>query len=112
MEKKLVLHQIKHSPSSIFSKEDVLRIINSIDENPIKIYQMETKQQDPAEKLVSLYEYLGHAAGAELGKRVATAATKAHETMDVRKVNTKKYTGNIMLYREVFLDEYFQTQQV
>jgi len=73
---------------------------------------METKQQDPAEKLVSLYEYLGHAAGAELGKRVATAATKAHETMDVRKVDTKKYKGNIMLYREVFLDEYFQTQQV
>jgi len=38
MEKKLVLHQVKHSPSSIFSKEDVLKIINSIDENSIKIY--------------------------------------------------------------------------
>lgn len=111
MEKKLVLEKVSKSPSSVFLKSDVLQLIDSIDNNPIKIYQMETKQQDPAEKLVSLYEYLGHAAGAELGKKVAKAATKAYETMDVRKVDTKKYKGNIMLYREVFLDEYFQTQQ-
>jgi len=112
MEKKLVLQKVMTSPSSLFFKTDVIKLIDSIDENPIKVYQMEVKQEDPAEKLVSLYEYLGRAAGAELGKKVAKAATKAYETMDVRKVDTKKYKGNIMLYREVFLDEYFQTQQV
>ena len=112
MEKKLVRHQVKHSPSSIFSKQDVLDILDGIDENPIKIYQIETVMtEDPAEKLVSLFEYLGRAAGAELGKQVATAATRAHETMDIRIVNTKTYKGKVMLYREVFLDEYFQKKR-
>jgi len=112
MEKKLVLHGVKFSPSSIFSKEDVLRIVESIDENPIKVYQIETVMiEDPAEKLVSLFEYLGRAAGAELGKQVATAATRAHETMDIRIVNTKTYKGKVMLYREIFLDEYFQKKR-
>lgn len=112
MEKKIVLHQVKFSPSSIFSKEDVIKIINSVDENPIKVYKIETvMKEDPAEKLVSLFEYLGRAAGAELGKQVATAATRAHETMDIRVVNTKTYKGKVMLYREVFLDEYFQKKR-
>ena len=112
MEKKLVLNQVLSSPSSIFSKKDVVKLIYSIDENPIKIYKIETVMtEDPAEKLVSLYEYLGRPAGAELGKKVATAATRAHETMDIREVNTKTYKGKVMLYREVFLDEYFQRQR-
>jgi ABC-type Zn uptake system ZnuABC Zn-binding protein ZnuA len=112
MEKKLVLHQVKFSPSSIFSKEDVLRIVDSVDENPIKVYKIETVMtEDPAEKLVSLFEYLGRAAGTELGKQVATAATRAHETMDIRIVNTKTYKGKVMLYREIFLDEYFQKKR-
>ena len=113
MEKKLVLNEVVTSPSSIFSKKDVIKLIESIDENPIKIYKIETVMtEDPAEKLVSLFEYLGRAAGAELGKKVATAATRAHETMDIRVVNTKTYKGKVMLYREVFLDEYFQKQRV
>ena len=32
MKKDLVLHQVKHSVSSIFSKEDVINLINSIEE--------------------------------------------------------------------------------
>ena len=31
MKKELVLHQVQHSVSSIFSKEDVINLINSID---------------------------------------------------------------------------------
>jgi len=31
--------------------------------------------------------------------------------MDIRVVNTKTYKGKVMLYREVFLDEYFQRQR-
>ncbi len=33
MKKDLVLHQVKHSVSSIFSKEDVINLINSIEES-------------------------------------------------------------------------------
>ena len=32
MKKELVLHQVQHSVSSIFTKEDVINLINSIDE--------------------------------------------------------------------------------
>ena len=32
MKKELVLHSVKHSVSSIFTKEDVINLINSIDE--------------------------------------------------------------------------------
>ena len=45
MEKKLILHQVKFSPSSIFSKADVMRLVSSVDENPIKITVMEAKQE-------------------------------------------------------------------
>ena len=105
MEKTVVLHQVKHSVSSIFTREDVLELIKSI-EIPTKVMT-----EDPAEELVSLFEYLGHAAGTELGKKVAAAASTARETMDIRMVNTKTYKGKVMLYRKVFLDEYFQKQR-
>jgi len=103
MEKKLVLHQVRFSPSSIFSKEDVLKIIKSIDENPIKVYQMETKQ----EPTVSLFDYLGYAAGAQLGKEVATAAAKCKEQIASKQITTRTYTGNVLMYRPQFLKEFF-----
>jgi hypothetical protein len=109
MEKKLVLHQVKFSPSSIFSKEDVLRIVNSIDETPIKIFKMEIK---PEPEMVSLFDYLGHAAGVSLGAAVYNAARRTKEKVDIRMVETKTYKGKVMLYRKDFLREYFQSQRV
>ena len=41
-------------------------------------------------EMVSLYDYLGRAAGSELGKQVATAAAKAgvkHEIREVSNIN-------------------------
>jgi len=55
-----------------------------------------------SEKMLSLYDYLGRAAGSILGKQVATCAK--HET---RFVENLKYTGDIMLYPETFLKFYF-----
>ena len=55
----------------------------------------------------SLYEYLGRAAGSELGKQVATAATKAKVKIDSHEVSNPKYTGTILKYPVPFLDEYF-----
>ena len=108
MEKKLVIHQVKFSPSSIFSKPDVLRLISSVDENPIKIYQMEVK---PEPEMVSLFDFLGHAAGAALGAAVYGTARRSSEKVETRIIETKTYKGKVMLYRKAFLDVYFKPKK-
>lgn len=55
----------------------------------------------------SLYEYLGHAAGPELGKRVYAAAEAKGICVDSHEVSNPKYTGVILKYPISFLDEYF-----
>ena len=55
----------------------------------------------------SLYEYLGRAAGSELGKAVAAAAAKAKVKIDSHEVSNPKYTGTILKYPVSFLNEYF-----
>ena len=57
---------------------------------------------------MSLYDYLGRAAGPDLGKQVAIAATKAGVKHEIREVSNSKYTGPIMLYPKSFLDLYFK----
>ena len=57
------------------------------------------------EELVSLYDYLGHAAGAELGKKVATAATRAKETFGKRTISNTRNKGKGLHYRKTFLKE-------
>lgn len=59
------------------------------------------------EKMLSLYDYLGRAAGRDLGKQVATAASIIGVKYEIRKVSNSKYTGDIMLYPKSFLDNYF-----
>jgi hypothetical protein len=59
-------------------------------------------------EMVSLYDYLGRAAGPELGKQVATAAAKAGVKHEIREVSNPKYKGPIMLYPKSFLDLYFR----
>lgn len=58
-------------------------------------------------ELVSLYDYLGRAAGPELGKQVASAAAARKIPLNSRYVETKTYTGAILLYPKSFLDEFF-----
>jgi hypothetical protein len=67
---------------------------------------MENQELKPF--MMSLYEYLGYAAGSELGKEVATTAVALHETIKEQYVSNSKYTGNVKLYRREFLDEYFK----
>ena len=57
---------------------------------------------------LSLYDYLGHAAGKELGKEVATAAMEAGIRLETREVSNSKYTGTVYLYPKNFLDFYFR----
>jgi len=59
-------------------------------------------------EMISLYDYLGRAAGPDLGKQVATAAAKAGVKSEIREVSNIKYTGPIMLYPKSFLELYFR----
>jgi hypothetical protein len=57
--------------------------------------------------MMSLFEYLGYAAGSELGKEVYNTANKLRETIRTQEVSNPKYSGKVMLYRREFLDIYF-----
>ena len=57
--------------------------------------------------MISLYDYLGRAAGPDLGKTVATAAAKAGIKSEIREVSHVGYKGPIMLYPRQFLDNFF-----
>jgi hypothetical protein len=98
MDKKLVSLLVKSSPSSIFTKENVLGIINLIKE-PV----MEQKPY-----MMSLYDYLGRAAGKQLGAEVNNVAVKLKETIHERHIENPAYKGTVHLYRREFLDEYFK----
>ena len=57
--------------------------------------------------MMSLYDYLGRAAGMELGGEVNKTALALKETIQEREISNSKYTGKVHLYRREFLDEYF-----
>jgi hypothetical protein len=61
-------------------------------------------------EMMSLYDFLGRAAGGELGKQVAEAAAKAKVGFEIKEVSNPKYKGSIMMYPKSFLDEYFNQQ--
>ena len=65
------------------------------------------KTENNMEK-ISLYDYLGHAAGADLGQQVAYAAAKAGVVTETRQVSNPVYKGPVMLYPEWFLKQYFE----
>ena len=62
-------------------------------------------------KVMSLYDYLGKAAGANLGKLVNTEAQNKKIPIKMREVSNPKYKGKVMLYPKSFLDEYFNNEQ-
>ena len=57
--------------------------------------------------MISLYDYLGHSAGPDLGKKVASAAARAGVKHEIREVNHRGWNGPIMLYPRDFLDNFF-----
>ena len=65
---------------------------------------------EPKNELISLFDYLGRAAGAELGKQVSKVAVLRKETIGKRSVSNKSYTGEVFLYRRGFLQEYFNAE--
>ena len=62
-------------------------------------------------QMMSLFDYLGKAAGANLGKLVNIEAQNKKIPIKMREVSNPRYTGKIMLYPKSFLDEYFNNEQ-
>lgn len=62
--------------------------------------------------MISLYEYLGHAAGSGLGKQVAEYAAFKKAKFETRQVTNPRYTGNVMLYEQTLLDEFFTVRRL
>ena len=60
----------------------------------------------------SLYEYLGHAAGASLGDEVNEVAKKQKQKFVQQDVDNPSYTGKVFCYTKEFLDEYFAYKQI
>jgi len=58
----------------------------------------------------SLYDYLGRAAGSELGKQVAEAAMRDGIKLQTRQVSNPKYEGVVMLYPSDWLSNYFNPE--
>jgi hypothetical protein len=62
-------------------------------------------------EMMSLYDFLGRAAGGELGKQVAEAAAQAKVGFETKEVTNPRYTGKVMMYPKSFLDQYFDVDQ-
>jgi len=121
MEKSKVRQLVKNSVSSIFTKEDVIKLINRVDveETLITISEFDLTKLDLSELfmeekneklpyMVSLYDYLGRAAGKSLGGEVFRTAMALRENIEEKAISNPAYTGNVHLYRREFLDEYFK----
>ena len=57
---------------------------------------------------LSLYDYLGKAAGQELGAEVNKKAKTQGVEMMTRDISNHVYTGKVQMYPVKFLDEYFK----
>ena len=57
---------------------------------------------------LSLYDYLGKAAGEELGLEVSMAAKQAGIEIGTKQISNTKYTGEIQMYPKEFLEFYFR----
>lgn len=60
---------------------------------------------------MSLYDFLGHAAGTELGKKVAAEAKIQGQKFIMKEVENRTYTGKVMMYDIDFLTKYFTKPQ-
>lgn len=59
------------------------------------------------QEYLSLYDYLGRAAGLKLGARVKDYAVNQGAAIRTREVSNPKYKGPVNLYTEGLLDAFF-----
>mgnify|MGYP003330589713 FL=1 len=63
-------------------------------------------------EMLSLYDYLGRAAGEKLGKQVAAYAKLRKARYGTKEVNHYGYKGLVQTYTKAFLDECFNAKRV
>jgi hypothetical protein len=61
---------------------------------------------------MSLYDYLGKAAGPALGKKVYAYAKLKKQKKSMRDISNSTFTGKVFLYEKEFLDEYFKVEKL
>jgi hypothetical protein len=61
---------------------------------------------------ISLYDYLGKAAGVELGKQVHEYSRIKKIKPQIREVSNIKYKGKVMLYPKSLIQEFFQIKKL
>lgn len=59
-------------------------------------------------EFISLFDFLGKAAGPELGKEVNRVAKLSSQPIAIKQVSNPKYKGSILMYTNDFLVEYFK----
>jgi len=64
------------------------------------------------EKFISLFEYLGHAGGKELGKELGAYAKMRKSKYGIKQVSNTLYTGPIFTYPKMIIDEFFAAKQI
>lgn len=75
--------------------------------------QVQTVSVNPtytATDMISLYEYLGRAAGGSLGIDVYNEALRLNVPFSTHEISNSRYSGKIMLYPREFLNVYFNNQ--
>lgn len=78
--------------------------------NKINIFKTKNKVMEKNQEFLSLYDYLGHAAGGALGKAVYAKAKETKQPTKTRNVSNPKFNGEVLLYTREFLDGYFNKQ--
>ena len=63
-------------------------------------------------EMLSLYDYLGRAAGDKLGKQVAAYAKLRKARYGTKEVSHFGYHGTVQTYTKEFLDEYFKVEKI
>ena len=63
-------------------------------------------------KMLSLYDYLGKAAGSKLGKKVSDYAVIRKQKYQIKNIENPAYQGEVMMYTKEFLDEYFKVERI
>lgn len=63
-------------------------------------------------QMLSLYDYLGKAAGKDLGNQVYKVASAQKIQVTEKQVSNPVYKGKVLMYPKSFLDSYFQVEQV
>ena len=62
-------------------------------------------------QMLSLYDYLGKAAGKDLGNQVYKTASAQKIQITEKQVSNPVYKGKVLMYPKSFLDNYFQVEQ-